>query len=179
MSKKGKAIVILALSVFVVLSLVLTSGCGKKPEPPVEEPTPTVVEQPAPEPQVTEPQRRDDDAIKPPRDLAFNTVYFDFDKSAIRSDQRNTINRTAQLLDKYPSVKVLIEGHCDERGSNEYNLALGQRRADATKQYLVDYGISSSRVSTVSHGEERPVAAGHNESAWSKNRRAEFVITAR
>ena len=179
MSKKGKAIVILALSVFIVLSLFITSGCGKKPAPPAEEPVQKVEEQPAPKPQVTEPQRKDDDALKPPRDLAFDAVHFDFDKSSIRSDQRSTINRTAQLLDKYPSVKVLIEGHCDERGSNEYNLALGQRRADTAKLYLVDYGISGSRISTVSHGEERPVAAGHNESAWSKNRRAEFVITAR
>ena len=76
-----------------------------------------------------------------------------------------------------PSITVVIEGHCDERGTEEYNLALGQRRADAVKAYLVSYGIDSARISTLSYGEQRPAAAGSTEAAWAKNRRCEFIIT--
>ena len=106
-------------------------------------------------------------------------MYFDFDKSNIRDDQRGTINNNAQLLSKYQTVRILIEGNCDERGTNEYNQALGQRRADSARQYLIEYGIATNRISTVSYGEERPVDKGHDETAWAKNRRAESVITGR
>jgi len=90
---------------------------------------------------------------------------------------RGLLNKNASLLNEHKNVRILLEGHCDERGTNEYNQALGQRRAKSIEQYLTDYGISSSRISTISYGEERPVAAGHNETAWAKNRRCEFKIT--
>ena len=109
----------------------------------------------------------------------FRTVHFDFDKYDIRGDARSILTENAEYLKKNPKMEAQVEGHCDERGSTEYNLALGQRRANATKAYLVNLGVESSRVSTVSYGEERPVDAGHDEPAWDKNRRAEFRITSK
>jgi peptidoglycan-associated lipoprotein len=105
--------------------------------------------------------------------------YFDFDKSDIRTDQASSLNSNAELLNRWNTISVRIEGNCDERGSNEYNLALGQRRADSAKRFLVDYGISESRINTRSYGKERPIDPGHNEAAWAKNRRDDFVITGR
>jgi peptidoglycan-associated lipoprotein len=110
--------------------------------------------------------------VKPLTDL--QTVYFDFDSSAIRADARDALMANAGKI-KASSGTVTIEGHCDERGSNEYNLALGERRASAVKRYLVDLGVASSRLRTVSFGEERPAVQGHDESAWRYNRRADFV----
>lgn len=109
----------------------------------------------------------------------FRTITFDFDKYDIRGDARDILAHNADYLKKNPKMEVQVDGHCDERGSTEYNLALGQRRANATKAYLVNLGVESSRVSTISYGEERPVDAGHDESAWDKNRRAEFRITSK
>lgn len=106
----------------------------------------------------------------------FVTIYFDFDKSHIRPDQQNIMNKNAELLFRHDKLKVLIEGYCDERGTDEYNMALGQKRSDSVKTYLMDYGVAGSRITTMSYGEERPVENGHNESAWSKNRRCEFKI---
>lgn len=169
------------LAICLALSLTGLTGCaGKKkaPEPPKKEikaPTPA----PAPAPRIERAPVKTEEKITVPVDLRFNTVYFDYDKSNIRSDQRGTITDNAELLSKYETVKIKIEGHCDERGSNEYNIALGERRAASTKRFLVEYGISSSRIETVSFGEERPAQTGHNETAWSKNRRCEFVITAK
>lgn len=105
-------------------------------------------------------------------------VYFDFDKSDLRDDARAALDAKLPILTANPSVTLRISGHTDERGSDEYNLALGQRRAAAAKQYLVDHGVDASRIETISYGEERPVAQGHDESAWSQNRRAEFEVTA-
>lgn len=104
------------------------------------------------------------------------TVYFDYDKYTIRSDARGALRANAGWLKSNPSATVQIEGHCDERGTIEYNLALGERRANAAKNYLVRMGVDSSRLSTISYGEERPVASGSDESAWAQNRRAEFVV---
>lgn len=106
---------------------------------------------------------------------ALKTIYFDFDKSDIREDQRETLKQNAEWLKSNQSVVIQIEGHCDERGTNEYNLALGQRRADSTKNYLVSLGISADRILTITYGEEKPVDPGHDEAAWAKNRRAQFV----
>jgi peptidoglycan-associated lipoprotein len=104
------------------------------------------------------------------------TVYFDFDDFRLRSDARSTLEQNGSWLKSNPDVKVEIQGSCDERGSEEYNLALGQKRADAARQYLVDLGVDGSRLSTISFGEERPAVSGHDESAWAKNRRDDFVI---
>lgn len=106
-------------------------------------------------------------------------IFFDFDKYDIRPGDAEILKENAALLKKFPNIKIQIEGHCDERGTNEYNLALGERRANSTKQYLINLGISKDRISTISYGEERPFDPGHNEEAWAKNRRAHFVITAK
>ncbi len=106
-------------------------------------------------------------------------IHFDFDKYDIRPGDASILNENAALLKKYPNVKVQIEGHCDERGTVEYNLALGERRANSTKNYLVSLGISPARISTISYGKEKPLDPGHNEAAWAKNRRAHTVITAK
>jgi peptidoglycan-associated lipoprotein len=105
------------------------------------------------------------------------TVYFDFDKYNIRAEEKATLDMNAKWLKLNSGVNLRIEGHADERGETEYNLALGDKRARTVSKYLSDMGISSSRLSTVSFGEEKPAVNGHDESAWAKNRRAEFMIT--
>jgi peptidoglycan-associated lipoprotein len=103
-------------------------------------------------------------------------IYFDFDKSTLKPPARENLTRKAKWLRANPQFSVQIEGHCDEQGSNHYNLALGERRASATAKFLTGLGISESRISTISYGEERPAVAGHDEEAWGKNRRAEFRV---
>jgi len=102
--------------------------------------------------------------------------YFDYNKSDITADSRDALQKDAEFLRSYPQVSVTIEGHCDERGSEEYNLGLGQRRADATKQYLVSLGISADRIKTMSWGKEHPFCTEHNETCWQQNRRGHFVM---
>lgn len=108
---------------------------------------------------------------------AFGTIYFAFDDYTLSYEAQQNLSATADYLKNNPSAVVQIEGHCDERGSVEYNLALGQKRAQSVKDYLVDLGVDSSRMPTMSYGEERPVASGHDEDAWGQNRRAEFVLS--
>jgi len=103
-------------------------------------------------------------------------AYFDLDKADIRSDARAALAKSADFLRNYPQVKVVVEGHCDERGSTEYNLALGDRRAAAVKQYLVSLGIGAERISTVSYGKEKPFCMQSSEDCWQKNRRGHFVM---
>jgi len=102
-------------------------------------------------------------------------AYFDLDKADLRPDAREALTKTAEFLRNYPQAKVTIEGHCDERGSTEYNLALGDRRAAAVKQFLVSQGISADRMSTVSFGKEKPFCMESNEACWQQNRRGHFV----
>ena len=176
---KSKMLLIFALGLAV--SLVGLTGCSSKKKTT----EPVVVKKETP----TQPQRPSAPAVVPkapekteesvPRDLAFTTIYFDFDKSDLKTDQRAALSKNAQLLSRYESVKIRVEGHCDERGTEEYNIALGQRRADAVVNYLTNYGISSSRIRSISYGEMRPADSGNTESAWAKNRRAEISITAR
>jgi len=104
-------------------------------------------------------------------------VFFDFDKSAIKDDQKALMNEDVTWLKQNAAAKVTIEGHCDERGTSEYNLALGERRAKAVKDYLIAAGVAADRIATVSYGKERPFVLGHDESAWKWNRRGHFVIT--
>ncbi|HKC40251.1 MAG TPA: peptidoglycan-associated lipoprotein Pal [Gemmatimonadales bacterium] len=104
-------------------------------------------------------------------------IHFDLDKSNIRSDDMGALDQKVAILQANPDLKIRIGGHCDERGSDEYNLALGNRRAQAAKQYLVSHGIDASRIETQSWGEEKPLVDGHDESAWSQNRRDEFEPT--
>lgn len=103
-------------------------------------------------------------------------VFFDFDKYNVRPDARATLDKQAAWLKRYASVSIVIEGHADERGTREYNLALGERRANAVKDYLVAQGIPANRVRTISYGKERPVALGSNETAWAQNRRGVTVV---
>jgi peptidoglycan-associated lipoprotein len=106
----------------------------------------------------------------------FKDIHFEFDKYDIRREDEEILRENAAWLKKNPKMKIQIEGHCDERGTAEYNLALGERRANMTKKYLLSLGISSDRISTISYGEEKPLDPGHNEEAWAKNRRAHTVV---
>ncbi len=106
-------------------------------------------------------------------------VFFAYDDYTLSMDAQATLNKLADQLKGNKSAVVQVEGHCDERGSTEYNIALGQKRAQSVKDYLVRLGIEDSRLSTISYGEEKPAAEGHDESSWSKNRRSEFVVSSR
>ena len=110
-----------------------------------------------------------------PFEQGVHDAYFDYDKADIRSDTREALSQTAEYLKANPSTRVTIEGHCDERGSTEYNLGLGDRRAAAVKEYLVSLGISADRMNTVSFGKEKPFCIEHNETCWQQNRRGHFV----
>ncbi len=103
-------------------------------------------------------------------------VFFDFDKSDLTSESQNTLQRLAVWLNGNPSTTLTIEGHCDERGTREYNLALGERRANSVRDFLVALGINPNRVGTISFGKERPAVLGSNDSAWAQNRRGAFVV---
>jgi len=149
-------------------------GCGGTP-PPVEpeEPAPVVVEpEPEPEPEPTPPPP------PPPvlKESQFVTVYFDFDKFNLRSDAKAALDLNFNLLQEFSSAIIKIEGHCDERGTIEYNLSLGEKRAKAAMDYLTGLGIDGNRISIISYGKERPAVQGINEETWAKNRRCEFRI---
>jgi len=106
---------------------------------------------------------------------AGDRVFFDYDQTDIKPEGQQTLQKQAEWLRRYPNIAVTIEGHCDERGTREYNLALGERRANAVKDYLAAQGIPASRLSTISYGKERPVVLGSNEAAWAQNRRGVSV----
>ena len=110
---------------------------------------------------------------------ALQDIHFDFDKYDIRPGDTKTLDENAKWMKANPNHLVLIEGHCDERGTNEYNLALGERRAKATMNYLVAQGVQANRITLISYGEERPLCAEKNEECWAKNRRAHFLVKAR
>lgn len=117
-------------------------------------------------------------AIAEARAKLLETIYFEYDADALRDDARATLDSKLPLLNLNPALRVRISGHCDERGSDEYNIALGRRRAETAKKYLTDRGIDPSRIETASFGRERPAVQGDNEDAWAKNRRDEFEIVA-
>jgi len=109
-------------------------------------------------------------------DLNIQNIYFDYDKSNIRTDAREILKTDADIFLKNANAKIVVEGHCDERGTAEYNMALGERRAQETKKYLVNLGVDAARMETISYGKERPADPGHDEKAWAQNRRAQFVL---
>ena len=106
-------------------------------------------------------------------------AFFDYDKAVIRPDAKEALSGDAEFLRKWPSLKVSMEGHCDERGTREYNMALGQRRAASARDYLVSLGVDASRLQIISYGKERPFCTGQTDECWQKNRRAHFVVTAK
>ena len=164
----------LAIAGVVIFTKVTIAGCHKPPPPPPEQQVVDTTPPPPPPPQDTTP------TPPPPKPMLkveqFKTVYFDYDKFNLRPDAKQDLEFDYNLLTQYPDAIVEIQGHCDERGTVEYNLSLGQKRADATKDYLVSLGVSPDRLKTISYGKERPVDPGHNEAAWAKNRRCEFRI---
>lgn len=166
----------------IILTACLLGGCCGRDRTPGESSLPTeTVSGPAPaaEQTVITPTApiRDDQAMKAAAQAeALTTIYFDFDRFDIRPPADTALKTTAAWLLKNPAITIEIAGHCDERGTNEYNMALGERRANAARKYLTEQGIASTRMRTVSYGEERPVDSGHDETAWSKNRRAEFTV---
>lgn len=187
--KRGMISLLAALS----LTALVAGGCANKeavkseepvapattvkPETPkVETPKAETVPEPDVKPVV---EAKAPEAATAPAvvESAFETAYFDFDKSDLRQDTREVLSKDANIMLKVKTdAKVRIEGHCDERGSAEYNLALGERRAKSALQYLVTLGVPASRLSTISYGKEKPAVQGSTEEAWAKNRRAEFTI---
>ncbi len=164
---------------FVIPGLLFTVSCAQKEITETEEAVVTETKEEPTEAKVEEekPVAEDDRGILAARNMFLNEdIYFEFDKSSLDSVAQDVLTRKADWMRDNPDVAVSIEGHCDERGTNEYNLALGDRRAESAKAFLVDLGIEAYRISTVSYGEERPVDAGHNEEAWAKNRRGHFLI---
>ena len=154
-----------------ILALLFTTGCKKKP-PEVE-----LVSAPPIIAPIEEPRLPPTPVVEPEPALDLTTIYFDFDRSNIRPDQADELRRNADMLRSRPRLTIRIEGHCDERGTTDYNIALGQRRAAAARAFLVEQGISPERIVVVSYGEERPADPGHDEAAWARNRRDEFMIT--
>ncbi len=166
------------LTIFMLLSFVAVylAACGGGPKPVPEEPQPVVTQpEPEPEPQ-PEPEPEPEPVPEPVKESAFMKVYFDFDKYNLVDSAKTALEHNAQILKENPNVIILIEGNCDERGTVEYNLSLGEKRAQSAMDYLKDLGIAPSRMSIISYGKERPAVMGHNEAAWAKNRRDEFKI---
>ncbi|MFA7405493.1 MAG: peptidoglycan-associated lipoprotein Pal [Pelobacteraceae bacterium] len=149
-----------------------------EPAKPVEEVKP-VQAKPAEQPKpVQEVVKADDSQTAKPAaaEMKFETIYFDFDKSDLRQDARDVLSKNAEIILKsMAGAKIKVEGHCDERGSAEYNLALGERRATSAVKYLTTLGVKAENLSIISYGKEKPAVIGNDESAWAKNRRAEFV----
>lgn len=183
----------LSMAVLVMASL-LAGACGKK-KPPIARPmpppgsgsttTPPGAPEPVGEPVPVPPEPVAEDAISGKslddlnRDSPLMPVFFELDSSDISGAGQQALQSNAGVLKKYPSWQITIEGHCDERGTPEYNLGLGERRAVAARDYLVSLGVPADRVRTVSYGKEFPFEPGHDEGSWSKNRRAHFVITSK
>lgn len=185
------------LIVLVLLLTVVVSACAKK-KPPVARPLPPppAMDAPAaPAPPPEPPKPVAEPVVVPPmppedtigskslddlnRDSPLRPLYFELDSSDVSADGQKVLQANASVMKQYPGMQVTIEGHCDERGTAEYNLALGERRALAAKNYLVSLGIPADKIKTVSYGKEFPFDPGHDDGAWSKNRRAHFVITAK
>lgn len=184
------------LIAFAVLVTITVGACAKKaapvarPMPPPADtatppPTPPPPPQPVSEPVPVPPEPMAEDEIAGKslddlnRDSPLQPLFYELDSSEVSAAGQQVLQANAAVLKKYPTWQITVEGHCDERGTAEYNLALGERRAVAAKNYLVSLGISADRIKTVSYGKEFPFDPGHDDAAWAKNRRAHFVITAK
>ena len=169
-----------------LIAVAILPACSgqEPPETAPEQPAPVERPAPAPQPRQEAPPAGDWETNEPASDVLsideinrqglLQTIYFDYDQSEIRPDQRARLQANAQFLRDNAGVRILVEGHCDERGTREYNMALGERRASATMQYLVSLGVARNRIEIISYGEEQPIAQGSNDSAWQQNRRAQF-----
>lgn len=184
----GKKIVINVMAVLFLSAMMLTVSCAKKS---VEvDPSAGIENQGAQDglsaeeiarQKALEEERLREEAMRKAlaaekEKFEMENIYFDFDSSELTPDARMLLKEKADFLTRNSGLTVTVEGHCDERGTTEYNLALGERRAQAAKRYLQDLGIADFRLNTISYGEERPAVQGNDESAWSKNRRDHFVI---
>jgi peptidoglycan-associated lipoprotein len=163
------------------LGIVAMIGCSKPPPPaPKAEPPPPRMEEPVATP--PEAPKVDEEALRRQRIQAriaevFKPIYFQYDQSTLSAEGQSTLQEIGKLMKEVPEITARVEGHADERGTNDYNLALGERRSKAVNDYLTSYGIQGTRLSTISYGEEKPAMEGHDESAWAKNRRVEFTTT--
>jgi len=199
---KRNLLTVLLIALVCTLSLTMLSGCAKKAslkdQAPVAAPTKAPEQKPAmappapapkaaPAPAPAAPLAKDDAADKAKKEAAAKAaailkelqipdIYFDFDKYNLKPLAQTTLKNGAPAYLKYTDYKLVIEGHCDERGTAEYNLALGQKRADEAAKYLTDLGIQKDRIKTISYGKEMPLDKGHTEEAWAKNRRDHFVV---
>jgi peptidoglycan-associated lipoprotein len=174
----------------VLVTAAFAAACGGKsaPEEPAPEPTPAPAPAPAPAPTDDSAERDRLERERLAREAAERAaavaadlatmINFEYDQATVRQTDQATLDRKAAILAANPNVKLQISGHADERGSDEYNLALGNRRAGAAKRYLENKGIDGSRIDVVSYGEERPLNPGHDEAAYAQNRRDEFQVTA-
>lgn len=199
-------LVVATLVVFAFSSIFLLSSCAKKQviteEKAVEAPAPEVakVEEEKPAVPAAKEEKMEEAKIERLKELEeakkkeaaideekawmerraakfeAEAIYFDFDKSFIRLEYRPVLQEKAAFLKDYPDMRARIEGNCDERGTNEYNLALGERRGSSAKNFLISLGIAADRIETISYGEERPRGLGHDEESWSQNRRDDFVL---
>jgi len=178
------------LGLWIVVLAFLAVGCPKKaevPPPTAPPPTPLKEEQPPQPPTTLEEVGRVEDLEEISRQLQMYDIFFDFDKYDIRPDQLPRAEKLAELLKQNPTWRILIEGHCDERGTSEYNMGLGWRRANTLRDFLIDRGIEASRLQTISYGKERPFALGcsqkptvqEREECWQLNRRAHLVAIGR
>lgn len=170
-------------SLFLAALPVAIAACGGNPEPapapPPPAPAPTASRPATPPPTNNNDAARAREAeLARMRSTMAEIIFFDYDRSEIRADSRAVLDRKTRIMRDEPTVRIRIEGHADERGSTEYNLALGQRRAQAVKDYFANYGLNADRFEVVSLGEERPLVNASNEQAWAQNRRAEFAVTA-
>ncbi|MCA1584045.1 MAG: peptidoglycan-associated lipoprotein Pal [Acidobacteria bacterium] len=191
MKRRASSLLIAAL-----LTALIAGACAKK-QPPIARPMPPPATaggstaappgppEPVSEPVPVPPEPLADDAVGSRsvddlnRDSPLKPAFFALDSAEVLPEMQQVLQQNAQVLKKYPAWQITIEGHCDERGTAEYNLGLGERRSIAARDYLVSLGIGADRLRTVSYGKEFPFDPGHDESAWTKNRRAHFVITAK
>jgi peptidoglycan-associated lipoprotein len=164
-----------------LVGVVALSACSKK-QPPVQPepqaPPPAQQTTPTAATPVRDDSAEREEALRRLRAVLEQVVFFDYDESTIRADAQESLAAKVPFLRQNASIRIRIEGHADERGSVEYNLALGMRRANAVRDYLTGFGLDASRFDVVSYGEDRPAVQGSNEAAWSQNRRAEFRVTA-
>jgi peptidoglycan-associated lipoprotein len=163
--------VILALAI----ALILVPACAKKQVVPVEKPVEEI--SPVVSPGIERPESTEQPVVQEkPVEIMLEDVFFDFDKYSIAEEYKQVLMKDAEILMANPSKKLRVEGHCDERGTIEYNMALGEKRAKAVVDFFTTYGIKADRVSWISYGEEKPFDTGHDETAWAKNRRAHLVL---